>query len=506
MTRAAAARKALVIAGFLATGVLRMLQAFGDTPDRAHAERIRRVESELLPITATRAHLGSYANLRERMRAYGVPGISIAVIRDGRIDWAKGYGLADIAAGAPLTADTALQAASISKPVAALGALILVERSKLGLDTDVNRYLRRWKVPTNRLTEIHPVTLRTLLDHSAGLTGISGPDYRPGEPVPTLLQTVESESAAIRVESVPGREYRYSPTAFVVLQLLMEDATATPFATYMQSSVFGPLHMTHSTFDEPLTSPRARPAAVGYYAGGAPVPGGYRSGPELAVAGLWSTPSDLARFVIELQRDYAGRQRGLLSPATAKEMLTAQIAYSGLGLVLSGRGDAMRFGHDGFNYGFESAMVGYVHHGQGAVVMANSGFAYMLIKEVMGSIARVYRWPHYDRTNQWPPAGAIEQQEVAAAIPARILAGASGRYAVDKGDYIDIYARGNRLFLHWPGNGNARIFRTPTGEFFCPQLTFSDFGDPRLRFESAADGKVERIVAAYGHLTLTRVN
>ena len=505
MTRRLSSWKSLAALLVIAMFALRAGHAEANRAATERAERIRRVESELLPVTATHSRLGQYASLRERMRAYGVPGISIAVIDGGRIDWAKGYGIANFAPRAPVTPDTLFQAASISKPVAAFGSLILVARGKLGLDTDVNRYLRGWHVPTNRMTDIHPVTLRTLLDHSAGLTDVPGPDYRPGESAPTLLQRLDGAGAAIRIESVPGQQYRYSAISFAVLQLLMEDVTSSPFATYMQANVLAPLHMTHSTFDEPLPTALIRSAAMGYYSGGAPVPGGYRFGPELAVAGLWTTPSDLARYVIEVQRDYAGTHRGLLSPAIAKQMLSAQIAYRGLGVVMSGRGEDIRFGHDGFNYGFESAMVGYVHHGQGAVVMANSGVAYMLIKEVMASIARVYHWPHYDWTNQWPPATPINQQEVTT-IPARVIAASTGRYLFDNNQPIDIYAKGDRLFLHYPGNGSAEIFRTPGDTFFCPQLTFSDFGDPRLRFKFGRDGRVDRIIASYGHLVLTRMN
>jgi hypothetical protein len=189
----------------------------------------------------------------------------------------------------------------------------------------------------------------------------------------------------------------------------------------------------------------------------------------------------------------------------AKQMLSTQIAYRGLGVVLSGSGEDVRFGHDGFNEGFESALVGYVNRGQGAVLMANSGLSYMLIKEVLDSIARVYHWAGYGGANQWPPAAVIRQQEVTA-IPAEILAGAPGQYSLDRHHSIDIFARSGRLFLHWPGNGDAEVFGTPDGAYFCPQLTFSDFGDPHLRLVSGSSGAVEKIIGAYGHWTLPRKN
>ena len=345
MTGRSSGWRALALFGVFAISALPTGQTDASSAADSRAERIRRVESELLPITASRAQLGQYANVRDRMRAYGVPGISIAVINNGHIDWAKGYGLSDVTTGTAVTPDTFFQAASISKPLAALGALILVEQGKLGLDTDVNQYLQQWKVPTNQTTQLHPVTLRTLLDHSSGLTDVAFPSYPPGKATTTPLQTLKAFSADIRVETVPGRQYNYTATAFLVLQKLMEDVTKTPFAQYMQSQVLRPLDMAHSTYDEPLPPSLLKSAAVGYYAGGTPLPGGYQYGPVSAAAGLWATPSDLARYVIELQQDYAGKQHGLLSPPMARQMLTTQIAYRGLGLVMSGNGDDIRFGH-----------------------------------------------------------------------------------------------------------------------------------------------------------------
>jgi hypothetical protein len=261
--------------------------------------------------------------------------------------------------------------------------------------------------------------------------------------------------------------------------------------------------MTHSTFEEPLSRRWLRLAATGYYAGGEPLQGGYRLGPELAVAGLWTTPSDLARFILALQEAYAGGRRGLLTPEMARQMLTVQIAYRGLGVVLSGTGDDTRFGHDGFKEGFESSFAAYVHHGQGAVVMANSGFSYMLIKEIMASIARAYHWPHYEATNQWPPAAKITQQEVIA-MPHAMLSAAAGEYALGDVTRVTLFARGNRLFLRWAGNGDAEVFHTPDGSYFCPPLTFSELGDPRLRFMLDTSGKVQKLIASYGAITLIR--
>lgn len=461
--------------------------------------RMRRVESHLLPITAIRTRLGSYASILDRMRAYGVAGLSVAVIDGSRVAWAKGYGVADVRVGNAVTPATLFQAASISKPLAALGALALVERGKLDLDTDVNHYLLAWKVPTNAFTASRPVTLRTLLDHSAGLADDGFENYAPGQALPTLAQVLQQHASAIHVDFVPGSEHRYSNTGYVVLQQLMVDASGEPFDAYLQAQVLTPLGMAHSTFQPAPAASRA----AGHYAGAAPVAGGYRVGPELAVAGLWTTPAELARYVIKVQQWYAGSPGGVIAPALARQMLTPQIAYAGLGVVLSGRGTNTRFGHDGFNTGFEASMVGYVHGGRGAVVMANSGFAYMLIKEVLGSIARSYDWPDYASTNQWPPSASITQQEVVP-LPRAVVSAAIGRYALDANTVIQIFARDDRLFLNWPGDGEAEVFRTPDGRLFCPQLTFSELGDPFLRYTLGPQGSITELLADEGQVVLRR--
>jgi CubicO group peptidase (beta-lactamase class C family) len=478
----------------------RLAQSQAQSPDH-EAALIQRVETALLPITATRAMLRSPATIQERLRAYGVAGLSIAVIDDGRIAWAKGYGIADMATGQAVTPETLFQGGSLSKPIAALGALLLVERGRLNLDRDVNRDLGSWQIPANAFTAAHPVTLRTLLDHSSGLTDVAFDNYAPGQAMPVLSDVLRRHSPPIRVESAPGQQYSYSGTGYAVLQQLMMDATAQPFDAFMASHVLLPLGMTHSTFANPMPQSLQRSVAMGHYSGGERMSEGYRVGPESAVGGLWTTPTDIARYIIEVQQWHAGSRRGLISPNMTRQMLSPQIGYAGLGVVLSGPSEDLRFGHDGFNEGFESAMVGYVRAGRGAVVMANSGFAYMLIKEVMESIARVYEWPHYDSTNQWPPLAAIRQQEVTA-IPDDVAAAAAGRYSLDAQTSIRVFSQDRRLFIQWPRSGTAEIFQTPDRRLFCPQLTFSEWGNPFLRFHAGDQGAPSQLLGADGQVVL----
>jgi CubicO group peptidase (beta-lactamase class C family) len=221
---------------------------------------------------------------------------------------------------------TLFQAASISKPVAAVGMFRLAERGEVQLDADVNTMLRSWKVPPSPFTTTEKVTLRRIVSHMAGLTlhGFAG--YPVGAPLPSLVQIVDGQppanSAPVRVDAVPGARESYSGGGVTVMQLLLEDVSGTPFAALMDTLVLQPADMEHSTFAQPLPDWLAGRAASGYRGDGTPVPGRWRVHPEQAAAGLWTTPTDLARFLLAVGRSYRGESGGLVTRTTARQMLT----------------------------------------------------------------------------------------------------------------------------------------------------------------------------------------
>lgn len=358
--------------------------------------RIRTVESGLVVPDAT-APAASRASIQERMRHYRVPGVSIAVIEGGRIEWARAYGVREAGGTVPVDAATLFQSASISKPVTTVAALRMVERGRLSLDEDVNLRLASWRVPSSPLTADRKVTLRRILTHSAGLSVSGFAGYTPGEPVPTLRQLLDgappANSEPVRVTSVPGAEQRYSGGGFSVAQLLVAEAAGRPFEAALRELVLSPAGMRHSTFAQPLPPASRANAASGHDSAGARVPGRWRIHPELAAAGLWSTPSDLARLAISIQRAAAGQPGGILSPPMAAEMLTPQMGPSGLGFVVLGDGEARIFRHAGSNVGFRARMLAYVEGGRGAVVMTNGDGGAELVEEILASLARAYRWP-----------------------------------------------------------------------------------------------------------------
>ena len=360
--------------------------------------RIRAVETGLVPLDTSKS--GAPATLwsiQDRMAHYRVPGVSVAVIEGGWIDWARGYGLREAGGTARVDTATLFQSASISKPVTTVGVLRLVDQGRLALDEDVNARLQSWRVPASDHTREHKVTLRRILTHSAGLTASGFAGYVPGEPVPTLLQVLDSippaNSEAVRVSFVPGSAQRYSGGGFTVAQLLVTEAAGKPFETALHQLVFAPAGMVHSTFAQPLPERLASRAATGHQSDGSALLGRWRIHPEQAAAGLWSTPSDLARLAIALQRAAAGEGSDLISQGLAKQMLAPQLGPSGLGFVVLGEGERRIFRHAGSNQGFRARMLAFVEGGQGAVVMTNGDGGMELAGEILHSIARTYRWP-----------------------------------------------------------------------------------------------------------------
>jgi CubicO group peptidase (beta-lactamase class C family) len=296
-----------------------------------------------------------------QMRDHGIVGLSLAIIDDGKIIKARGYGFTDKSGKTPITTSTLFQAGSVSKSVAALGALRLVEQGQIALDEDVNARLRTWKVPENEFTKDEKVTLRRILSHSAGLTVHGFPGYAAGSPVPTLVQVLDGEkpanTPAIRVNFVPGSKWRYAGGGYTVMQQLLMDVTGQPFPEFMQKSVLTPLGMAQSTFEQPLPKDVATATPAGYLANGTAVRGRWHIYPEMAAAGLWTTPSDLARFAIGIQQSLAGKSNSVVSPAMTRRMLTVQMADDGLGVFIKGSGKTLRFLHGGRDEGFDTEMI-----------------------------------------------------------------------------------------------------------------------------------------------------
>ncbi|HEY4341422.1 MAG TPA: serine hydrolase domain-containing protein [Steroidobacteraceae bacterium] len=349
------------------------------------------MERSVSPMVTIKGESLPRVSLAERMRQLHVVGVSIAVFNRGKIEWTKAYGFADKERGVAATPETLFLAGSISKPVAALGALELVDKGVLELDANVNDKLKTWKLPDNEFTTEHKVTLRNILNHTAGTTVWGFVGYTPPAKIPSTIEVLDGKgnTPAIRVWKVPGESWRYSGGGYTIMQQLVCDVTGETFPELMSATVFKPLHMNSSTYEQPLPEGWRARAASGYDESGVKILGGWRIYPEMAAAGLWTTASDLARYALAVERAYRGAG-GILSPKMAHLMLTPGMANHGLGPVITP--DGKRFGHTGVDAGFQASVTAYLQGGAGAVVLTNSGNGLRLADELMLTIAREYGW------------------------------------------------------------------------------------------------------------------
>ena len=359
-------------------------------------ERVRRVEAGLLPAVYIKG-TSPAAALAERMKFYRIPGVSVAVVNEGRVEWARGFGVKDASTNEPVTPDTLFQAGSISKPVAALAALRLVQEGKLSLDEDVNAKLVSWKVPENEFTKEQKVTLRRLLTHNAGLTVHGFPGYAADAPVPTVVQVLNGEkpanTAPVRVDTVPGKIWRYSGGGYTVMQQLVADVAKKPFPEVAKQLVLDPAGMKHSTYEQPLPARLAAQAATAHRAG-QPIKGRFHAYPEMAAAGLWTTASDLALLAVELQKSLAGKSNKIISKEMTAQMLSRQFGEWGLGPGVEVKNGVVKFSHGGVDEGFEAFWVAY-GDGRGAAVMTNGDRGSALAMEVIRAIASEYGWDDF---------------------------------------------------------------------------------------------------------------
>lgn len=404
-------------------------------------ERIKRVESGLIQPFRIKGEKIEKWNIAERMKHYKVPGLSVAVINNGKVEWAKGYGEREAGTNSPVTAETLFQAASISKPVASTVALRMVQDKKLSLDEDVNNKLVSWKMPESEFTKEKKVTLRGLLSHTAG-TSVSGfPGYAATvTTLPTVAQILDGTAPAntkpVRVEAPIGKQWSYSGGGITIMQQLVTDISGKTFPALAKELVLKKVGMTNSTFEQPLPQALHRQAAAAHNDKGEMIAGRWHAYPEMAAAGLWTTPTDLARFAVELQQAYKGANGKFLSPEIVRQMFTAQTGGWGLGIGLTGKGEAARFTHGGSNKGYRCTLVAYKENGQGAVVMTNSDNGDLLVAEIMRSIAAEYGWTDF-----------LAKEKTIVTLDAKTLDDYAGKYQFGTAGQFSVTVEERKLLL-----------------------------------------------------------
>lgn len=397
-------------------------------------------------------------NIYERMSYYRVPGVSIAVMQDHKVVWAKGYGWADEKSRRPVTENTIFHVASVSKSINAMGVLKLAQDKKIDLDKDINTYLTSWKFPYDSVSKGKVITTASLLSHTAGLSN-SGPMYSPYEPHPTIVQELKGEKPgqgpAVRAIFEPGLRSEYSNPGIGITQLLVMDVAKMPFAQYVHETVFKPLGMTNSIYTEADLQARQLQLATGYREGD-PLPGRRVVVPMSAAGGLWTTPTDLCKFIAAIQLAYAGKSEKVLNQAMVKRMLTPVAdPIAALGVFIEEHGGTKYFSHSGLVKGFKSIYYGSLEGGDGVVVLINTNDQSELITEIVNSVAAVYQWKGF------------YQPIVKKAVPAPdgMLPKLAGIYMAEPNRFTHVLERTDGYYLFVDGAYSKIVFSSPT-DFF----------------------------------------
>jgi CubicO group peptidase (beta-lactamase class C family) len=422
--------------------------------------RIEKVENNLMGWVQTSDTLKW--SLESRMKQYGIPGLSIAVINNDRIEWAKAYGFADKSENRPVTTETLFQAASISKSLNALGVLLLVQNQKLSLDSDINMYLTSWKFPYDSKCNNKKITIANLLSHTAGLSVHGFPGYSVNEELPTLADVLDGKKPCntlpVRSLFEPGLRFEYSGGGIEILQAILADVTHEPYDLYMRDHVLVPLDMKNSFYTQPPPAGKIKILATAYRADGKELEGKFHIYPEQAAAGLWTNPTDLCKYILDTQQSLQGRKGKVLTPEMTTLRLTPYDGVeSGFGVFVRKYGDSKYFSHSGGNEGFRCIYLGSMDEGKGVVIMVNSDNG-NIINEVMTSVATVYNWKNF-----YQP---VIKKEIV--LEDSIKNMYKGRYDFS-GTPVTITVENKIMMLDYMNMKN-RMYFTSSNEFFMTEL------------------------------------
>ena len=439
--------------------------------------------------------LGSLT-IEQLMARFNVPGVSIAVIRDFKVHWAKGYGIADVETGARVDTATMFQAASISKPVAAMAVLKAVQDGLFTLDDDINDILESWTLDGEGFTRDRPVTPRTLTSHTSGLGDAFGfPGYDPDAPIPTVVQILEGQSpsnvGAIFMERAPMSLYEYSGGGVTLMQLALTEARDRPFADIMRDDVLNPIGMSNSTFEQPIPAALDRNAARAHSGEGRSMGAKWHVYPEMAAAGLWTTPTDLARFAIEVQRSAIGESNRVLSRTTVQEMLSpVGVGDFAVGFSISKLGQGWYFSHGGSNWGFRATLLAHKVKGYGLAIMTNADQGGAVAAELSRRIQMAYEWDSFAEPAPRGYRPPVAREEIE--LGADILAAYAGEYELAPGMTVVITVEDGRLHAKPAGQSKLPLFAEAEDRFFLRAV------DAQISFTRAASGEVTGLVLHQG--------
>ncbi|HSZ86632.1 MAG TPA: serine hydrolase domain-containing protein [Puia sp.] len=432
-------------------------------------------------------------NVKDRMKFYNVQGISIAVIKNYQIEWAKGFGWADSAEQRPITTSTLFQAGSISKSLNSVGVLKLAQQGKINLYTNINNYLTTWKFPYDSISHGKKITIANLLSHSAGLTVHGFPGYERGDSIPTLQQVLDGKrpanTDAVRSMFAPSLKFEYSGGGTTISQLIVEDITKVPYDKFMWENVLKPLGMTSSSYTQPPSAENKIKLATAYDSDGTEVKKKYHIYPEQAAAGLWTTPTDLAKYIIETQLSLEGKSDKVLSQKMTALRLTPYIDSSiALGVFIDTRGRQKYFGHAGQDRGFVARYWGSFNGGNGVVVMSNTDDI-SIVNEIINSVAIVYKWKDF-----YSPFMVLKHVDVsddtlnAYAGQYQNTTESDGQYKLIPGTIFTITKQGHQLKAQASGQSAIDIYPESKNVFF-PKTSDTD-----IKFVKDENGNVTKLI------------
>jgi CubicO group peptidase (beta-lactamase class C family) len=441
-------------------------------------EKIRQVENNLAGWVQTGEE--DVWPLADRMKKYNINGVSIAVVHNNQIEWARGYGYADVSEKCSVTEATLFQAASISKSLNSVGVLKLAQEGKLDLNSDINKYLMTWKFPYDSKSNNKVITMTNLLSHTGGLTVSGFPGYPKGAVLPTIPQILDGQKPAntgpVRSSIEPGKNLIYSGGGVTVSQMIVMDITHQPYDVFMKKNVLDPLGMTSSSFAQPPSKEKEKLLATGYRADGSEIPGKYHIYPEQAAAGLWTTPVDLCKYIIETQLSFKGKSKKVLTPEMTRLRMTRILEDAALGVFVNTRvaNSSRYFNHNGGNEGFCCTAIGCLDEEEGVVIMTNTDSNNnSILEEIANSVATVYKWKDY----YLPDIKKVVDVEPS------VLEKYVGKYNLD-GTTVTFKMADKGLSVNVSGDLLWKVYFTSDTEFFIREYR------GHLKFQKDKDNKV----------------
>lgn len=424
--------------------------------------------------------------IEQRMKFYKINGLSIAFVHDYKIEWAKGYGWADVSEKRTVTAETFFQAASIGKSLNSIGVLKLAQEKKLDLYADINNYLTSWKFPYDSVSKGKKITTVDLLSHTAGLSVHGFIGYKPGEALPNIIEVLDGKrpanSPAVRSLFQPGLKFQYSGGGIVISQLIVENITGESYENYMKKNVLDPIGMsnTYYTFPIPKEGQKSN-LATAYYNNGKEVNGKFHIYPVQAVGSSWTTPTDIAKYIIETQLSLLGKSNKVLTQEMTQLYLTPYIDRNSAPgtFVYKRKGGEKYFTHNGRNEGFVSVYFGSIENGNGIVMMANSE-SNEIFSEIANAIALTYDVNLFDKP--------IVKKTMS--IEKNLLDSYVGKYEKSGAKFVaEIRRSGDHLKIQ--GNGNVAFDVYPQGN----NMFFATVDDIVVEFIADEKGKFIKMVA-----------